>query len=292
MKEIQLLKIDDMNQHKNNSNFYVNTIQNHLINNHQRIEKPHKHNFYAVFLFTKGSGTHEIDFTTYEVKPGAIFFLYPGQTHGWHLSDDIEGYLFFHTKEFYEMGYVNNTLYEYPFFKSNASNKCFYLDQIFTSKLMHDIENIYNEYLQNNWKKTQLILSYLTQIYILLNRQIESNSLIDHNSLRHYQNQFNTFEHLVDKYYKEIKSASEYAEKLNITQKHLNRIVKSITDKTTTNIIIERNILEAKRNLIYTNKTFNQIAQDLGYTDYSYFNKLFKKYTGETPTEFIKRYKK
>src|SRR5690606_12871633 len=100
----------------------------HLISNHSRIEKTHKHDFCAVFLFTKGSGIHEIDFQSYEIKPGTLFFLYPGQTHSWNLSHDIEGYLFFHSKEFYDLGYVTNSIKDYPFFDSNHTEKCFYLD--------------------------------------------------------------------------------------------------------------------------------------------------------------------
>ena len=94
----------------------------------------------------------------------------------------------------------------------------------------------------------------------------------------------------MEKYYVQEKLASEYAEKLNITQKHLNRVVKSITTKTTTDIILERVILEAKRNLIYTDDSFSKIANKLGYEDYAYFSKIFKKRVGVSPSEFLKRY--
>ena len=79
---------------------------------------------------------------------------------------------------------------------------------------------------------------------------------------------------------------------MNITQKHLNRIVKSITHKTTTEIITERIVLEAKRQLLYTDKTLNEIALDLGFTDYTYFSRLFKKYVTITASDFRKSYRK
>ena len=78
--------------------FYVNTISSHLKTSHLHINKPHKHDFFAAFLFTKGSGKHEIDFNSYEVKPGAVFLLSPGQTHNWQLSGDAEGIIFFHSQ--------------------------------------------------------------------------------------------------------------------------------------------------------------------------------------------------
>src|SRR5690606_13987921 len=51
-------------------NFYASTIYEHLRRSHLHINKPHKHHFYASMLFTSGSGQHEIDFKSYEVKPG------------------------------------------------------------------------------------------------------------------------------------------------------------------------------------------------------------------------------
>lgn len=291
MSEIELLKINDFKNKEPENSFYANTITNHLLLHHSRIEKPHKHNFYAVFLFTKGTGIHEIDFNKYEVKPGSVFFLYPGQTHSWELSDDIDGYIFFHTEDFYEMTYANNSIKDFPFFESNYSDKCIYLSED-KCRLIEDLfKTLLDESAKEEWKKKQLILSYLTQIYIYLNRFLEIQSVVNFSDLRHYQSVFSKFEKLVDEHFTKIKSATEYADLLNITQKHLNRIVKSITQKTTTKIITDRIVLEAKRQLLYTNKTLNEIAFDLGFTDYTYFSRLFKKQVAITASDFRKMYK-
>jgi len=291
MSEIELLKINDFKKREPENSFYANSLTNHLLLNHSRIEKPHKHNFYAVFMFTEGLGIHEIDFHQYDVKPGSIFFLYPGQTHSWELSDDIEGYVLFHTQDFYEMGYVNNSLRDFPFFESNYSDKCIYLNSDKIEMVERLFESIYLESQKEEWKKKALILSYLTQIYIYLNRFVEHQSTINFTNLRHYQTIFSKFEKLVDTHFSETKSASEYAGFMNITQKHLNRIVKSITNKTTTELITERIILEAKRQLLYTDETLNEIALKLGFTDYTYFSRLFKKQVKITASDFRKLYK-
>lgn len=291
MSGIQLLKIDDFKNIEVDEQFYANSIRNHLKNHHSRIEKPHKHNFYAVFLFTKGFGQHEIDFQKYEVKPGTVFFLYPGQTHSWELSDDVEGYLFFHTSDFYNMAYVSNSIRDYPFFESNYTEKCIYLNNTQQKVIEVIFANLYQETLDQQWKKKQLILSYLSQLYIQLNRYIETHSEVNFTHLRHYQHLFSRFEKLVETHFRMIKSASEYAGLLNITQKHLSRIVKSITGKTTTDIISRRVILEAKRLLIYTDKSLSEIALGLGYEDSAYFSRIFKKYESVTASDFRKQYK-
>ena len=291
MSGIQLLKIKDFKNKEVNEQFYANTLPNHLQNHHSRIEKPHKHNFYAIFLFTKGFGQHEIDFQKYEVKPGSVFFLYPGQTHSWELSDDVEGFLFFHTGDFYNMAYVSNSIRAYPFFESNYTEKCIYLNETQKKVIERTFENLYQETLEHQWKTKQLTLSYLTQLYIQLNRYIETSSEVNFTHLRHYQHLFSRFEKLVDTHFTSIKSATQYAAMLNITQKHLSRIVKSITGKTTTEIIIRRVILEAKRLLIYSDKSLGEIAAGLGYEDTAYFSRIFKKYESVTASDFRKQYK-
>jgi YesN/AraC family two-component response regulator len=52
-------------------------------------------------------------------------------------------------------------------------------------------------------------------------------------------------------------------------------------------MISKRVILESKRMLVNDNKTISEIANALGYENYSYFTKVFKKNTGITPREFI-----
>jgi AraC-like DNA-binding protein len=95
-------------------------------------------------------------------------------------------------------------------------------------------------------------------------------------------------EQLLEQHYKTEKSPSFYADNMNITLKHLNRICKETLNQTVTEIITNRVILETKRLLINPIKSVNQIADELGFEDYSYFTRLFKKKTEITPSEFRK----
>ena len=116
MKIFPVLNINDFDFEGNTNQFYANKFSNHLNDFHKTITKPHKHDFYLSVLFTQGKGTHVIDFNRYDIKPGSLFFMLPGQTHDWVLSDDIEGYIFFHTKSFYDLLFPNKRLDEYPTF--------------------------------------------------------------------------------------------------------------------------------------------------------------------------------
>ncbi|WP_439489822.1 helix-turn-helix domain-containing protein [Algoriphagus sp.] len=95
------------------------------------------------------------------------------------------------------------------------------------------------------------------------------------------------FKSLAYDQYREQISIKEYASQLNITANHLNKVVKSETGKTATEIIREIVILEAKVLLLQSKLTISEISLALGFDDASYFSRFFKKETGYTPTKYL-----
>lgn len=85
-----------------------------------------------------------------------------------------------------------------------------------------------------------------------------------------------------------LRTASDFAEQLNIHVNHLNRSVKDALQKTTTQVIAERLLQEAKILLRHSLWTVAEIAYALGFTEPTHFNNFFKKHTGINPTQFRK----
>ncbi|WP_203256521.1 helix-turn-helix domain-containing protein [Hyunsoonleella ulvae] len=99
------------------------------------------------------------------------------------------------------------------------------------------------------------------------------------------------FNMLVESHFKIEHSVSFYADKLFKSPKTLsNNFAKLKTSPL--QIIHERIILEAKRLLIYTDKTAKEIAYDVGFDDASHLSRLFKKHTDLSPSDFKKQLKK
>lgn len=94
------------------------------------------------------------------------------------------------------------------------------------------------------------------------------------------------FNVLVDTHYKTLKQVSDYADLLFKSPKTLSNLFAKYNQKSPLHIIHERIILEAKRLLIYTDKTSKEIAYDLGFEDVGTFHKMFKKATDQTPQHF------
>jgi len=120
MSTFPIYKISNFNFTTVNSELYVNTFKNHL-KYHSFIEKPHRHNFYLLVLFTHGTGIHEIDFDRYDVKRGSMFMLQPGQIHNWKLSEDIDGYIVFYSQDTYNLHFGSTKVEDYPFHQSVKS---------------------------------------------------------------------------------------------------------------------------------------------------------------------------
>lgn len=290
MKNFAVLNLEQFGAHNKIDGFHVNTIENHIVTAHRNIHKPHKHNFYLTVLFTHGSGSHEIDFETYTIQPGSLFFLNPGQMHNWELSEDIRGFIFFHSQSFYDLHYAGGKINNYPFFHSIQNPSVLYLENRHLSYFSELFTLILDENTSSNVFKTQKILALVELIYIESTRLYIGDGDLDKIQLNAYSEKFQQFERLVELHYKTEKAASQYADWLFISPKHLNRITQNMVNKTTTDIILERVFLEAKRELISQKISFSEIATNLGYVDYAYFSRLFKKKCGETPSEFLKRY--
>lgn len=99
------------------------------------------------------------------------------------------------------------------------------------------------------------------------------------------------FRELLNQHYKLRKRPADYAALLSISVSHLNDVIKQTSGETVSSQIQQRNILEAKRLLYFSNLTVRQISFELGYDDNIYFSKMFKKATSMTPVNFRRHYR-
>lgn len=287
MKKYPIYNIQRFNCTSVNSDLYINTFKNHLID-HSFVEDPHRHNSYVLVFFTKGSGTHEIDFDVFTIQAGSMFFLQPGQMHHWNLSDDVEGFVIFYSQEMYNLYFGQKTIGDYPFYSSVDNKPEMVFDVSESKAILPYFESLILETQSNQLLKQDKIMNLLDIIHIEITRKYSETHLHEAHS---YNVKIKTFELVLENNFKTEKAPSFYALQLHITLKHLNRICNEMLQKTTTEVITARIILEAKRMLMDKKFTVNEIATELGFDDYSYFTRLFKKHTGMTPTNFrmIKR---
>lgn len=284
MIQVPVYRIDEFIGDKKQELFYVNKFSKHL-ESHGFIKQTHGHNFYLTVLFTQGTGTHEIDFEKYDIRRGSLFTIKPGQVHNWEFSDDIDGYIFFHSAGLLETQFrEQSALYKAAFFL-NRKNAIINLDKSNLPTIIPLFESLITEFNRDQKLKAEKLGALVYLIYLELS-QISTESG-NHESINpHYLNKVHELELLIDSNYRTMKLPSQYAELMNMTPKHLNRIAKAILDSTATNLIMQRVVLEAKRLLVSPKFSIAQVAGKLGYDDTSYFTKVFKKSTDMSPKNF------
>lgn len=288
--KIPVLKIDQFQESKLLKNVYINTFSNHIQLNKNLIDKPHSHNFYLCVVFTEGRGSHEIDFNIYTIHPGKVFILKPGQTHFWKFETQPEGFIFFHSQEFYEMRFLGHSLNSFPFFYSNQNPPLVDVPLENLNHLIVKFQEIFTEYNQNNLLKELKIINGINDIYIELTRAYTAHVNIEKLMSPNYSRILENLENLINTHFYSQKLPKFYADQLNITTKHLNRVVKQTLNKTTSQLIYDRILLEAKRLMVHSNSNLVDVANTLEFSDYAYFSKLFKSKTGVTPMDFKKKY--
>lgn len=94
------------------------------------------------------------------------------------------------------------------------------------------------------------------------------------------------FNVLVEKHYRTHRQVADYSNMLNRSAKTINNVFAMHSDKSPLQLIHERVILEAKRLLLYTDKSVKEIALELGFEDPSQFSRFFRKHVLNTALEF------
>lgn len=290
MKNIPVLNIQQFENDTHIKDIYSNVLDVHLLTNKAIIHKPHKHDFYLCVLFEKGSGIHTIDFTSYPIAPGSVFFLRPGQTHFWEFDSPPQGYIFFHTPQFYTSHFPNKKANDFEFYHSQLHPPHLMLNSQQLKAIAYYFHLLNTEYYLQLGHKRQKLANLIDIIYIDLSRIYTAHIPLKKLRSPIYLNTLEIFETAIDNHYKKEKTVQFYADTLNISTKHLNRIVKVTINKTAIQLIQERVILEAKRLLSYNKMRLSEIAIELGYEDYAYFSRRFKQSTGMSPLTFKKQY--
>tara|TARA_E500000305_G_scaffold94732_1_gene83846 strand:+ start:122 stop:1075 length:954 start_codon:yes stop_codon:yes gene_type:complete len=97
------------------------------------------------------------------------------------------------------------------------------------------------------------------------------------------------FQELLDQHINAVRSVASFAAMMAVTPTHLSRTVKAVTGCTAGEIIQDRMLLEAKRQLVFSDHPIAEIAYALDFSSASYFSRFFTARTGETPARFRRR---
>jgi AraC family transcriptional regulator, transcriptional activator of pobA len=247
--------------------------------NNSHLDHLQRLNYFSLIWIMKGKGEIKADFATYNFSSNTLFAFSPYQPFMFQTNERLEGLtLNFHSdffcihKHHHEVacnGILFNNIYNPPFVSIDES-----ADKTF--KML--VEQIKIEMQNPALAQYELLVSYLKIFLItaarLKTEQHSGSSTIISDGKEPFMLQ--NLKNYIELHFKTKHSASNYSDLLNISSKALGKLTKTHFNKTLTDLISERIILEAKRELYLTNKSVKEIAYELGYEDEHYFSRFFK----------------
>lgn len=251
-----------------------------LSNSDDTFLEPHRHEYWELVWCVDDLGSQSIDFVDYDNKVGRIFTIAPGQVHRSELVGENARLLVF-TPGFVKTNHRNTQLVDTvfamhqsrpPYLDCNEEGNR-YLLPIFTMiKEECEREN-------SDWDLVEsLVNSFLRYILRFATQSSLKGEVRD--------SRVNKVVDLIEQHYTTHKHCDFYAQALSITNKRINEIVKADKGKTVTQLIHDRTILEANRELIFSTKTIKTIAFELGFEDPAYFSRFYRGQMNESPAEF------
>ncbi|WP_264876441.1 helix-turn-helix domain-containing protein [Vibrio agarivorans] len=242
---------------------------------------PHRHEYWEVVWCLDDSGHQSIDFVDYDNKKGRFFTISPGQVHK---SDAVGSNvrLLVFALGFVETNTRSTQLVDRVF--STHKQQLPYLD--IGEESEHYLVSIFNMIKDEcarkemcDWPLVESLINsflrYMLKFAIQTDEKGEERDprvalVID----------------LIEKHYTKEKKCQFYADSLALTNKRINEIVKADLGKTVTQLIHDRIMLEANRDLVFSTKTIKTIAFELGFEDPAYFSRFYRSKMNESPAEF------
>ena len=237
-----------------------------------------------------GSGRLNYAEQAFEFKRPAIAFTNPQVPFSWEKRDQMTGgYYCIFNKQFLQK---DTSIIEYPLFQPGniplyeLTDKQAKVAEQFFQRLFKEINSDY----KFKYDIVKIIIAELLHFTMKL-RGFEVLKTHSYNSSERITIQFLDIlerQFPIDNPMQNIsfRSASDFANHLNVHVNHLNRAVKEATQKTTTQLIAERVLQEAEILLKHTKWNISEIAFSLGFTEPAHFNNFFKKNTRITPLQF------
>lgn len=256
---------------------------------------PNRRDFYKISLILEGEGIISSADKAISINGNTITFMNPLIPYSWEpTTKNQTGYFCLFTEDFVSQTLKNESLTQSPLFKVGGNHVFFLSDE--SVKLLNGVfENMLLEIQSDYANKYDLLRSY---VQIVMHEVMKIQPPETFYKPANASERISTlFLELLERQFPidspnqvlRLKNANEFAAQLNIHTNTLNRALKDITGKTTTEWISERTIKEAKALLQYSSWDIAEIGYCLGFEHSSNFIIFFKKQTGETPKSYQKK---
>lgn len=243
---------------------------------------PHSHDYTEISIMLEGEALYTIEDEKHLVKANTIMIFNPGVVH-WEKQPIGT------TAHELHIGIRNFLLTGYP--KDTMPNRnAILVPQANHHKIMEIAWNLVSEIEQESLEFRAMTKALTVQLIVQIIRSLEAshslNAIRINPTVSRKQNLVNDALHYIDGHYNEEITIDQIAQELLISPTYLSRIFKEVQDISIINYLIDIRMNHAATLLKESNLAVKEVAELVGYQDPLYFSKQFKKYFGETPTNY------
>ncbi len=242
--------------------------------------EPHRHGDLVQLLYVQsGQAELQVEGQTSRVEQPALQVVPALSVHGFRFSRDIQGQVLTLALPLAEQlaGALDGQPLQraacYPVGEAKG-----YLNGLF--------ESIGAEYAGQAPGRELMLQSLLGQLLVWINRRALQQAQAEASQPDRGRAHLQGFTHLLEAHFREHRPIEHYAASLGISAAHLNALCRRLAGQSALQMINQRLLLEAKRCLVYTAMTINQVSDSLGFSEPAYFSRFFKRGTGQSPKAF------
>ncbi|MET3877163.1 helix-turn-helix domain-containing protein [Chitinophaga sp. OAE865] len=243
----------------------------------------HRDDHYIFYILLEGTGSTVVDFEEKIVRANQLYYILPEQIHYRIKTGKAKGWFIATDPSLIDPACRN------AFENWLGSQKPVTLSRSDTHDYDQLLNIIYRKMTSGNVNLT-VLYSLLRSFLEMAADTVRGAEDTDTKGSRHAEISLK-FKKLLNENIRKYKGPSDYARMLHISESYLNESLKKITGSPVSFWIKYKVIIEAKRLLYFSNLNVKQIADDLGFENYSYFSRLFCKETGMTALTFRKKFK-
>lgn len=245
-------------------------------------------NYFSLVIVTDGSLDLLVDFSEYHLEGNHMICLAPYQPHMLTSDQNASGILLnFHPDFFCTYRHQNEVETEGVLFHNFNQPPFFEITQVETFYSL--INQMSKEMEKESIAQHEVLVAYLKIFLIEAVRQKRQFDQDNRQTLPGHQSEvIQNLVDLIEANFCQVHAPQEYADLLSVSSKTLAKITKKYLNQTLTNLITNRILVEAKRELYLTSKSVKEVGALLGYQDEFYFSRLFKKNVGVSPDIYRK----
>ncbi|MFN8278747.1 MAG: AraC family transcriptional regulator [Saprospiraceae bacterium] len=246
------------------------------------VNDPHSHDYEELIIGIDGVLEHFIDFKSTIFEAPFVSFVTKGKVH--RVQPKLSnGQCSMWVIRFKSEFIPETTFQLYALYHDNAnltmkSGACF-------DRLVSLCKMMYNE-MQQSPSDYAVIRHLLSALFTMIESERRKQQPEGNANLKTQSITFKNFLKILEENFRRPDGVEFYAEKLFMSSRNLNLICQNILQQSVSEIIETRKLIEAKNLLASTDKSVSEIGFELGYREKTYFSSVFKKKSGQTPTEF------